>query len=283
MKAPLIVYKYLSPDGVLPALRKHSVKYTPINEFNDPFEGMLRTFNQEEFENLIQQALEAVQKDSTWRKFCYSSIFADPEELYRCRNDIQSGRMDLACILRVGLDRMSQDVMGRLPLDISKHFCMACFSACYNSILMWSHYARNHEGIVIGYHSRYLGPLTPVQYRSERVPLPVYQFRKNKKSPSESMWHVKALTTKFSAWEYEQEWRGIEQREKLLPKNAKPSDVLYSKVPPQAIASVIMGTRTDEALRSECRSFAKRHSACRLFQAGYHNRDFALVFNPIKV
>ncbi len=280
---PPIVYKYLSLDGVLPALRKFSVKYTPIEEFNDPFEGMLRNFSQREFEELVCRAREAVQTEQTWRKFCDRAPVRDPEELYRYRRDVLAGRLDLDFCLKAGLDIMTKGMMERFPQAISEHYCMVCFSARVDSILMWSHYAENHKGVVIGYHSRFLEPLYQVQYRKERVPLPVGQYTKRKGDPPLAMWHVKALTTKFDDWEYEREWRGIERRKKLLKAKRNDSVVLYVKVPPQAVASIYIGTRTDEVLRSECLAFAKQHPTCRLYQARYHDRDFALVFDPVEV
>lgn len=283
MNAPPIVYKYLSCAGALPSLRKLSVKYTPLEEFNDPFEGLLRNFSQLEFEELLGRARESVQTEQTWRKFCDIAPVRDPEELYCYRMDVLAGRLDLDFCLKAGLDITTKGMMKTLPPSISKSHCIACFSARFDSILMWSHYAKDHRGIVIGYHSRFLGPLQQVQYRPERVPLPVGQFSKRKGEPPLSMWHVRALTTKFIDWAYEQEWRGVELRKKLQQSKVKDLLVLYSKVPPQAIASIYIGTRTDEELRNECLSFARRHPACRLFQARYHERDFALVFDPVDV
>ena len=281
--APPIVYKYLSCDGAFPALRKLSVKYTPIEEFNDPFEGLLRNFSQQEFEELVSRARESVQKEQTWRKFCDCLPFKDLEKLYCCRRDVLAGRLDLDSCLKSALDITTKGMMERYPQSFSEHYGMVCFSARFDSILMWSHYAENHKGVVIGYHSRFFRPLYPVQYRKERVPLPVGQFTKRKGDPPLSMWHVKALTTKFIDWAYEQEWRGVERREKLLKTKVKDSVVLYSKVPPQTVASIYIGTRTDETLRNECISFARRHPNCRLFQARYDDRDFALAFDPVKV
>jgi hypothetical protein len=259
------------------------VKYTPIEEFNDPFEGLLRNFFPHEFEDLVRRAREAVQTEQTWRKFCDSAPAKDKQELYHYRKDVPAGLLDLDSCFKVGLDITTKGMMERYPQSFSEHYGMVCFSARFDSILMWSHYAENHKGVVIGYHSRFFRPLYPVQYRKERVPLPVGQFTKRKGDPPLSMWHVKALTTKFIDWAYEQEWRGVERREKLLKTKVKDSVVLYSKVPPQTVASIYIGTRTDEALRSECLAFARQHPTCRLYRARYHDRDFALVFAPVEV
>ena len=283
MKAPPIVFKYLSCDGALSALRKLSVKYTPIEEFNDPFEGMLRNFNPHELEELVGYAREAVQTEQTWRMFCDRAPVKNPEELYRYRRDILAGRFDLDSRLKSALDITTKGMMEHYPHFFSEHRCIVCFSARFDSILMWSHYAENHKGVVIGYDSKCFKPLSQVQYRKERVVLPVGQFKRRKNCAPENMWPYQLLTTKFTEWAYEQEWRSIKKREKLLPKHAGPTDVLYSKMSPKAIVSIYIGTRTDEELRNECLSFARRHPSCRLYQARYHDRDFALVFDPVEV
>lgn len=282
MKAPSVVYKYLSCKGGLAALRNFSVKYTPIDEFNDPFEGMVRNFSQHEKEDLISRAYAAMQSEKTWRLFCDSAPFQSPDDPNSLRRDCLAGKIDIQELLELGLNITSDGMMKSLPREISKHVCVACFSARKDSILMWSHYAQDHKGVVIGYQSRAIGPLYAVRYSNERVPLPVGQFKANPKCIADKRWHAILLTTKFSDWQYEQEWRGFEDVKKLRLKTIEDKQVLLQKLSPQSISEIIMGTRIDERLRKECLSFAKLRPNCKLYQARYHSRDFALVLNPVR-
>jgi hypothetical protein len=55
--------------------------------------------------------------------------------------------------------------------DVSKEFGVVCLSTDCGNIAMWSHYADQHRGIVIGFDSTKLNarPWWPVEYRCERV------------------------------------------------------------------------------------------------------------------
>lgn len=280
-KVPPVVYKYLTKEGGVASLRSISVKYSPPDEFNDPFEGMLRNFNQSELEELFFLAREAIHTEQAWRKFCHSSPFADNEQLFSLRHDILIGRVDLERVLRLGLNETAEGMTNGFIHDISKRMGIACFSARKDSILMWSHYAQNHTGIVVGYRSRSLGTLLPIHYRTDRMPLPFGQFKKTPNRLAAKKWPIELWTSKFSDWQYEQEWRSLSPIEKLQTKKVKGSVMFLKKLRPQSISEIIMGTRIDDGLKMECFSFVRSHHQCSLFQARYHKRDYALEFIPV--
>ena len=84
---------------------------------------------------------------------------------------------------------MSDSVQGCLSL-----------SATATNVLMWSHYAQNHEGYVIGFdadHEYFGESVSPVIYSSVRPPHNPFEHR-----------HSGAIFyTKSADWSYEQEYR----------------------------------------------------------------------------
>ena len=85
---------------------------------------------------------------------------------------------------------------------------VACFSETNRSILMWSHYANNHQGFCVEYDfsdwecKKYL---KPVQYVSERQYVPG-NFADNIYPGAENAF-INAALYKFVEWSYEKEWR----------------------------------------------------------------------------
>ena len=100
----------------------------------------------------------------------------------------------------LGVDLSNKETrkkMKELKQRFSKSIGIICFSENWNSPVQWAHYANNHQGICLGFdipNSR----LSKVNYVNERLTL------------SNSMTEVEMrqfLSTKFSHWSYEKEYR----------------------------------------------------------------------------
>lgn len=77
---------------------------------------------------------------------------------------------------------------------------LLCFSKCWRSPVLWSHYADEHKGICLGFDVPD-SCLKEVQYVAERL-----KFRHV--APDKSQLQ-KLLRTKFEDWRYEGEWRRV--------------------------------------------------------------------------
>ena len=81
-----------------------------------------------------------------------------------------------------------------------------CLSAKPDSILMWSHYGRDHTGYCLEFeatdHTPFFGAAQQVRYSED---FPVVDFFN---TPNEEQVNLIFLT-KFSGWAYEEEWRII--------------------------------------------------------------------------
>ena len=94
-------------------------------------------------------------------------------------------------------DKEIRKKMKKLKQNFSKSIGILCFSKNWNSPVQWAHYANNHQGICLGFDISD-NRLSKVNYVKERLAL------------SRSMDNVemrKFLSTKFSHWSYEEEYR----------------------------------------------------------------------------
>lgn len=83
---------------------------------------------------------------------------------------------------------------------------VVCLSEEYDSMLMWSHYARNHTGYCIEYdfeeNNMYYKYLHPVTYTKERYVIPKTDIQNESKDLI-----YRTTCYKSDVWAYEKEWR----------------------------------------------------------------------------
>lgn len=82
--------------------------------------------------------------------------------------------------------------------DISYFYSMSCFSEKNDSMLMWSHYARNHSGICLEFEfvDELISNTKQIDYVDENFDL-------------KNLTPEKAILIKHKDWSYEKEWRYI--------------------------------------------------------------------------
>jgi len=76
-----------------------------------------------------------------------------------------------------------------------------------DSLLLWGHYASNHEGVCIEYDVplKSNGYLMPVNYSTQYPKLSIYDFAVDIAKATDAI-----LSTKSMEWAYEKEWRYVE-------------------------------------------------------------------------
>ncbi len=128
----------------------------------------------------------------------------------------------------------AESVIGDLSDKIKSTFKVCSLSAVSDSILMWSHYGRNHTGYCIAYSFRELDIgtkllpriLEPVIYQSTLFDASAY-IRKKTSNP---LFLNQAAIIKSDVWAYEKEWRiifaGDVMRNEKTCNAPKPSYVL---------------------------------------------------------
>ena len=108
-------------------------------------------------------------------------------------------------------------------LQVVRTIAKICsFSAVHDSILMWSHYAKDHQGFCVEYELQEFDPgdpflrnLYPVTYSHDLVDLTPWAEKLGTGKTEELTpgFLLLGVLQKFAGWEYEQEWRYVSFQE----------------------------------------------------------------------
>lgn len=152
------------------------------------------------------------------------------------------------------------------------------FSQCNDSILLWSHYAENHQGICLGFKTDGLQTMEmapPVQS------IPIFQIQYQNNLPpafnglvDHPIKLTEFLKVKHRQWRYEKEYRLI-----ALMEHIKTRSVKYNQ---EILGEIIFGVRTSESDKSVIKEIVKNHYTdkgypVRMFQVREKRREFKLV------
>jgi hypothetical protein len=125
------------------------------------------------------------------------------------------------------------------------------FSAEKDSLLMWSHYADHHKGFCIEYDIESLGSqhffrrnLYPVVYSEEIYDLRpfVESLASGPRKEFKPLIPLVAMLHKFEGWEYEREWRLMDETEVVEPDRPRAAPVP---------TRIFLGTRFDRLIGKE--------------------------------
>jgi Protein of unknown function (DUF2971) len=138
-----------------------------------------------------------------------------------------------------------------------------CFAERPDKLLMWSHYAEQHAGVVLEFDTKLFeqsasSHAIKVEY-SDVVPTPfTYQqfldwLLGQKVFPDVSDYTVAVASSKSTHWGYEQEWRLLRYEDP--PKSGRHS---YFAYPPDALVGAYFGSRIDSAEHDALVTLIKR-------------------------
>lgn len=231
-----IFFKYRAiDDNTIKILENQEFYFSKSSEFNDPFDSKL---------DLIWRG-----KREDWRLFYIKHGVTDSFEFrHIMAQSIKNGSLKrkkgefLLDPDKKAYKKLRKDVQLNGNLEFPR---VCCFSQENNNILMWSHYADEHNGICFCFRSKrieggnflvldsddYL--LFPVAYQ-EDMPKQV-----NMLSNYEHEELAAFLYTKHFMWEYENEYRLI-----MWPEDFKSKNQFTKKFRKQDLEGVIFGLNT---------------------------------------
>jgi len=166
------------------------------------------------------------------------------------------------------IDASEQDMKDALHIktpSVMRQTAVYSMATEWDNVLMWSHYASQHEGACLRFQSKSLmdafAPTAlPVQYSEDR-PVVTAGIEDTRG------YAEKALLTKANYWAYEKEWRFIHYL----------GGTGFRDFPPEALDAIVLGARTSRAVEQEVRTWiAQRTSPTRLFKAHFDERLFRL-------
>lgn len=200
------VFRYFDAKGGIATLATRKMRWASPRSFNDPFEFTPTVMSARD--DLIEQKLredrwihEFHEKNGRPKGLSKveSKLAYLTEELPRRLKQVKSSK-----------EQRAEETRLELLDTAAKHFRILCFSHTCNSILMWSHYAERHRGLVLEIETDELEPgvnlapnLFDIRYRSNP---PVINSLTSSMAEFESDFN-RALSTKALDWSYEEEVR----------------------------------------------------------------------------
>ena len=122
-----------------------------------------------------------------------------------------------------------------------KWYRVVCFTSIYNNLILWSHYSRNHTGILIKFDTSLIAAnvngklseyLEEVEYENDMIEIPSNFLDLDTKNKEKIL--KKNTHRKYLDWRYEGEYRGILHFD--YEENKR-----YIDLPPDSILEVVIG------------------------------------------
>lgn len=250
-----LLYKYRSLDN-------ENKKYVERIFLNNELYFPSPAFFNDPFDCKITLSMEA--NSQVWKKY-FSRLYKEgAPQLTRTQR-----RLEVKDALKQKKHKFFENKFDYFE-NIVKPIGVYCLSEDPGQILMWSHYADSHKGIVIGFNATrncpFFGRALPVNY-SECYP----DLNFHRGSPEDHALPI--LTTKSHHWGYEKEWRIIEHDN---------GHGVY-KFPPYTIASVILGCEISNENTKLVESWAEKcEHRLKLYKATKKPQEFGLDIVEIK-
>lgn len=229
----------------------------------------------------------------------------DNEKFKRLFKDNETDFKDLAPEQIENLKILTQETYKSTLADLANNLRVLCLSRTKNNILMWSHYADNHEGIVIEFDASQLiiRKNKKVDYDNKPVILDLEKLKKLNDETFELTMSV--FLRKAKLWQYEKEYRlyfFVEDMLNIINKQIiqKPheayiwnscknelenkNDYIDFPISDKSIRAVYFGCKTSSENSTDIINIIKKsypHVKC--YKAIKHDASFRLTFEEIKL
>jgi hypothetical protein len=297
------LFKYLKPKTAITILENKTLLWSTPDSFNDPFEfkspfaygfewDEMREVALREFAKILTQPEEPTLVDGNpvvpnikeRRKECKGK---HPNEI------IELVRPKFRLLVEQWKEIAANDE--EMWREWKKTYLVLCLSAVHNHILMWSHYAQDHQGAVFEFRpiiqlngAALSGTATlfarPVVYSLE-VPVAatleeyVGYLTGQKPKPDAPNAFRRSAYTKSSVWAYEDEWRILDTKQTGDERTS-----VLREFHPQELAAVYLGCKmSPEDRKRIIELLASWEAPVSLFQMRDERIRFELKEEPISI
>jgi Protein of unknown function (DUF2971) len=275
------LFKYTTASTAIAVLKTNTLRWRVPDSFNDPFEFKNPFAYGFTWDELTEVAL---------RRF--ATILTQPEEpdLFPgnpVAENIPARRLEckgrnpaevielIRPRFKSLVERFKRDAESDLEewLKMKRTYQVLCLSASHDHILMWSHYADSHTGVVLGFEPRIvvgrraLATAQPVLYSND-VPVAVTLeeyvgwLTGQGPKPGGRDSFGRSLFSKSTVWAYENEWRIVDKQQEV--ETVEFTDHPFS---PEESVEVYLGCRIHTQVRHQIISqISSWPSKVRLFQ-----------------
>lgn len=231
--------KYLSESSAKHFLESSTLRFTPLNEFNDPFEGDLVICSESDFiKDNLSITIDLLNHSKIFKNYEISETvdlsnyhFIDTEALL---NELCHSNDAIACLC---LSRSNKGTA--------------------NNMLMWAHYARDHKGIALAFNPDhpYFNNIDEVNYSDQKLILDTNILTDHSKS-----FPVNTFFPKDKCWQYEDEVR-LSKWQKDLIRTEKDGNVIFKDdIPLDSIQEIFIGCNATNTTRQLVGDFCKNNS-----------------------
>jgi Protein of unknown function (DUF2971) len=313
------LYKYVTAERI-DVLQNGLIRFSQPSALNDPWDmrpHIERVFTDDDLEKHVTAPLRP---ESDTQVIDYvSQILADfaksqginDKSLNEIRKLVSEANDEFPGQLRQlyevafaeTVDKMKQvvpELVELMPEAMDRAVGVLSLTEKPDHPLMWSHYANNHSGLVLGFDETNeffrsprhgqpddAGGARKVKYSSERPkfdPLIDMSLIDDLTDEDAISFFDKMFFTKSQEWDYEEEWRmikGLKRADRIL--ELPTENVYLFSIPPSCIVSIILGQRMDSETRQQVIEFSrtdKRYTHVSVFQARSSTDKFAIEIQP---
>ncbi len=217
-------FKYASIETAVRVIESRSFRWSSPTKFNDPFDhqvGFVIPNSEDEFSQALTSSIERVIFSDAEPVITPTTLFSELTlRLRRVRHklprievlrDLGQSSSESAAILHDSITKLNTTVQDQLC-----HSRVFCVSERFDNVVMWSHYADQHKGVVfklrcIDEIDNTLLAARKVQYTNAFLPFPdadSYARHLTGEQPIDFVqliWNIPY--TKHVDWSYEEEWR----------------------------------------------------------------------------
>ena len=252
---PKTLFKYVSPDRV-DILENLNIRYTQAAALNDIFEMdpvIARMATEEDIRRSHDEVWPNLRKATFERVFMLfppevrAAILSNPEAM----KQIDAIMPDVTAELSERLEQARPEVVERIRKELIDRIGALSFSEDWDHLVMWAHYAQQHEGFVIEFKPTHqslnqttegeFGHLRQVTYLPQRPQLILARTE-----------GADVFLTKCAVWTYEKEWRILRPLDGLARIGDDPAKrpVYLGPLDPGCIKAVILGLKASDRTRA---------------------------------
>jgi Protein of unknown function (DUF2971) len=249
---PMLLYKYFCPYKehniagkiVRDVLGRLLIRFTqPVKfNFNDPFDCRPEFRGYEDPNFINQKVVGGIAKLLETRRMDIDKLTQEQ------KTQIEDARKQMVQKYASNPEILENVHLDSLIKKLGAEIGILCLSEQPDNIRMWSHYAENHTGFIVGFETETeffrkrrpyelgdIGELRKVTYSAKR---PIVHVPYTETSP-----HVNYLFTKYNKWRDEKERRIL----RFLSDAAESKDGVYLfSIPPNTIQEIIFGNHAGE-------------------------------------
>ena len=286
-------YKYYSAETALLVLENTSIKWSSPSEFNDPFDNQFRLILEEVSPESHQALFKHIFFETEWPTSVLPQIAANSGVSIEQLQSLVIKALTEAPALKPFLDAEITNIMHNPDLlakyqneldQVMSDVSIFCVSESYDNILMWSHYANNHKGVVLSFSPirEVDSPLLmakPVHY-TEDIPQIQYTdlLAVDKNHIDTSIQKIQEIITltKSLHWSYEREWRVISG----LRDPSNRTEIC--KFAPEELEYVYLGCQMEPEKKAEILTLLEsKYPHLKVYQANKSLSQFTLEFQEI--